>query len=277
MALYDYGNTRLRARISRLLPIQMLESFSDLTSIDSLISALTKTPIKSSIETALTYAHGYGCIVEAMRRELGSVVTDLSRYYEGDVLAHVNMIFKRIDLLNIKALLRGLAHETSIEVITDSFSPLGTIPNTALIQIAKSKDVYDAINRILIFELPMAQVLMELKASHQELSATLIELTLERWYFEQVKQDLKGSGEEMRILREYYAIEADIINLNNILRFVEASDAYADIEEDLQTYLIEPGSISMRTLLSLSKKGSAEEVIRVLLTVGLKHLVQQDY
>ena len=47
MALYDYGNTRLRARISRLQSIQTLESFSDLTSIDSFVSSLTKTPIKN--------------------------------------------------------------------------------------------------------------------------------------------------------------------------------------------------------------------------------------
>lgn len=265
MALYDYGNTRLRARISRLQSIRMLESFSDLTSIDSLISTLTKTPYKESIEIALTYAHGYECIAEAMRRELSSIVTDLNRFFEGDTLKMINMIFRRQDLLNIKAILRGLAHEARIKDLTDSLSPLGTIPNPILVQIAKSKNIDEAISRIVVYQLPAAQPLMELKSKHQELSSAEIELTLEKWYFKKIKQDLSGNSEDIRVLKEYYAIEADIVNLNNILRFISSPEGFTQLEGDVGAYLIEPGNLSINTLISLTKYPSVEQAVMGLL------------
>jgi ATP synthase A1 C subunit len=275
MALYDYGNTRLRARISRLQPIQTLESFSDLTTIDSFISALTKTPYRESIETALTYAHGYACISEAMRRELHGIVTDLTRFYEGDIREKVSVIFRRMDLLNIKSILRGLSHEARLEDVTDSLSPLGTIPNPILMQIAKSKDVYDAIGRIAVYQLPMAEPLMSLKAHSQQLTATKIELTLEKWYFSNIMQDLKGNLEEQRILREYYALEADIVNLNNVLRIVASPESYEKLDGNIQDYLIEPGNISTHSLLQLSKLTTIEQVIQSLSYTRYKKYLQK--
>ena len=266
MALYDYGNTRLRARISRLQSLRTLESFSDLTSIDSLISSLTKTPYKESIETALTYAHGYACIAEAMRREMKKTADDLQRFYQGDAHERVNMIFLRMDLLNIKAILRGLSHEAHIEDVTDSFSPMGTIPNPILLQIAKSKDVYEAISRIVIYQLPVAAPLLALKSKHQKLNSSDIELALEKWYFKQIKEILKGNSEDVRILREYYALEADIVNLNTVLRFVDSPEGLNQLEGDIRHYLIAPGNLGLHTLISLSKTADVEKAIQSLLS-----------
>jgi vacuolar-type H+-ATPase subunit C/Vma6 len=264
MALYDYGNTRLRARISRLQSIETLESFSDLTSIDSLVSALTKTPYQESIETALTYAHGYSCISEAMRRELHGIVIDLTRFYEGDARQKIDGIFKRNDLLNIKAILRGLSHEAQLEDITNSFSPLGTIPEPILLQIAKSKDIPEAISRIVVYQLPMAKPLMELKVKHQTSSSSEIELALEKWSFKQIKSDYAGNSEEDRILKEYYAIEADIVNLNNVLRFVNSNEAYTKLGDDIRNYFVDAGNISHKKLLTLAKMTSVEQVAQSL-------------
>ncbi len=264
MALYDYGNTRLRARLSRLQSIETLEAFSDLTSIDSLISALTKTPYQESIETALTYAHGYSCVAEAMRSELRRIVNDLSRFYEGNAREAINGVFKRNDLLNIKAILRGLAHEVQLEDITNAFSPLGTIPDAVLGQIAKSKDVYEAISRIVVYQLPVAKPLMELKARHHDLNSTQIELVLEKWYFSRISVDYDGRTEEYRILKSYYSIEADIVNLNNILRFENSSKTYDKLGANFQDLFVPTGEISLKKLLSLARLGSVEEVIHAL-------------
>ena len=264
MALYDYGNTRLRARISRLQSVRTLESFSDLTSIDSLVSSLTRTPYKESIEAALTYAHGYACIAEAMRREMEKTANDLMRFYQGDAHQKVNIIFMRMDLLNIKAILRGLSHKAHIEDVTGSFSPMGTIPNPILLQIAKSKDVYEAISRVIVYQLPVATPLMELKAKHQKLNSSDIELALEKWYFKQIKEILKGTSEDVRILREYYALEADIVNLNTVLRFVDSPEGVERMEKNIRHYLIEPGNLSLHTLLTFSKMSNVEQAVQSL-------------
>jgi len=264
MTLYDYGNTRLRARLSQIQPIGTLEGFAYLTSVDSLISALTKTSYQASIETALTYAHGYTCIAESMRRELSMIVADLYRFYDGDARRKISGIFKRNDLLNIKAILRGLSHEAHLEDVTAAFSPLGTIPEAVLVQIAKSKDVHEAISRIVVYQLPEAKPLMELKALHQQLDSSQIELALEKWYFKQVRDGLGGNLEENRILREYYAIEADIVNLNNILRLTGSAGAYARLGGNIQDYLVDAGNISEKKIAALTRSSSVEEVIKSL-------------
>lgn len=267
MALYDYGNTRLRARISRLQSLQTLESFSDLTSIDRLISSLTKTPYKESIETALTYAHGYACIAEAMRREMESIVDDLNRFFQGDALEKVQVMFRRMDLLNIKTILRGLSHKASIEDVTGSFSPLGTIPTPILVQIAKSKDVYEAISRIAVYQLPVAEPLMVLKAKHTELNSSQIELALEKWYFTQIKEELKGVSEDIRILQEYYAIEADIVNLNTALRILDSSEGYKNLENEPLSFFVETGNIKYSMLCAIIRMKNVEQAIQLLFSM----------
>jgi len=273
--LYDYGNTRLRARISRLQSTETLELLADLTSIDSFISALTKTPYKESIEIALTYARGDACVAEAMRRELADIVADLTRFFEGDARQKINLIFKRMDMLNIKAIFRGLSHDVHYDDITAAFSPLGTIPDAILVQLAKSKDVDDAISKTIVFQLPVSQPLLELKAKHQPLDSSEIDLALEKWYFQQLKHELTGNSEDSRLLREYFAIEADIVNLNIVLRVINSPQSFALLNGDLAHYLIEEGNISQKTLLSLANTFSVENAIQVLYSTQYKKPMQK--
>ena len=260
MALFDYGNTRLRARLSSLQPIEKLESFADLTSIDSFLSLLTKTPYKESIEAALTYAHGYNCLSQAMRMELENIASDLSRFYQDAEGKLVSIIFMRDDLLNLKTIVRGQTHEIPLDEMEDSFLSLGTIPLAFLKELAKAKNLDDAVNKMVVYELPPAQVLLELRTEKISLNASEINLTLEKWYFQKIKELLKGSSENIQLLQEFYAIEADITNLNTILNMVSSPERFANTE--IKLYLIAQGNISPKVLLKSSKSDSIEEVVR---------------
>lgn len=264
MALFDYGNTRLRARLSNIQPIEKLEFFADFTNIDSFLSALTKTPYKESIETALTFAHGYACLSQAMRMELVNIENDLNRFYQGAEGRLVSIIFMRDDLLNLKTIVRGQTHEIPLDEIEDSFLSLGTIPLAYLNELAKAKNLDDAVNKMVVYQLPVAEVLLKLRTEKESLNFSEINLVLEKWYFQKIKELLKGSSENILLLQEFYAIEADITNLNTILRMVNLPDGfdYSNIEE----YLITQGNITHKVLLKLSKSGSVEEVIRPLLS-----------
>jgi vacuolar-type H+-ATPase subunit C/Vma6 len=263
MALFDYGNTRLRARLSNIQSFEKLESLADLTSIDSFLSALTKTPYKESIETSLTYAHGYACLSQAMRMELGCIADDLGRFYQDAEAKLVRIIFMRDDLLNLKTIVRGQTHEIPLDEMEDSFLSLGTIPLAYLNGLAKAKDLDDAVNKMVVFQLPAAQVLLQLRTEKEKLSSSEISLVLEKWYFQKIKELLKGNSENTQLLQEFYAIEADITNLNTILRAVSFPKRFEGLA--LEEFLIEQGNFSHKTLHKLSKSGSIEDVIRPLL------------
>ena len=261
MALYDYGNTRLRARISNFFSPQTLESFSDLTSIDTLISTLSKTHYKNAIEISLTYAHGYGCITEALRRETTDIRQNLKRFYDPGIWEKIKIVFLRVDLQNMKAIIRGICHEARIDTIINSLSPLGTIDEQLLFRIAKSKNISEAIDRIAVFKLDFANVLLEQKSSEKSCTSSDIERTLERWYFNKMSSILKGNDENTSQLWKLISIEADIINLNLLLRFIDAPSSPKLENHPIDYFIIDSGNFRRSQIIQLSKESSVENVI----------------
>lgn len=261
MAQYEYGNTRLRARLSQLMTYEMMISFSELTSVDSYISSLTRTPYRESIEYALTFAHGYGCITQALQREAGLIYQDLQRFFSGEEAEKIELIFLREDLKNIKAILRGLSHDNPLETIITSFTPLGTLPRAILTQIAKSGSVDEALSKMVIYDLPIAEPLMALRASMDHPTSADMEMCIEKWYFERIDHLISGNSEDARLLREYHAIEADIVNFNSVLRFVTTPQAEEELHGSLQDYLIPHGTLPISRWQQLAESHSVEELI----------------
>jgi V/A-type H+/Na+-transporting ATPase subunit C len=261
MALYDYGNTRLRARISNFFSLPTLESYSDLTSIDALISNLSKTHYKTSIEIALTYAHGYGCITEALRRETIDIRQNLMRFYAPDIWEKIKILFERVDLQNMKSIFRGICHEARIDTIINSLSPLGTIDERFLFRLAKSKNAAEAIDRIAIFGLDIAGELLEKKSSDKKCTSSEIERTLENWYFRKMSAALKRNEENTILMRKLVSIETDIINLNLLLRFVDAPTSPDKEDHSIEYFIIDGGNFRRNQLIQLSKESSVEKVI----------------
>jgi V/A-type H+/Na+-transporting ATPase subunit C len=261
MALYDYGNTRLRARISNFFSVRTLESFSDLTSLDSLISTLSKTHYKSSIEISLTYAHGYGCITEALRRETTNIRQNLQHFYDPDIWEKIKVMFLRVDLQNMKSIIRGICHQARVETIINALSPLGTIDEQLLSRIAKSKDIAEAIDKIAIYKLDFAGILLEQKNSEKTCNASDLERSLENWYFEKMSSTLKGNDDNISQLRKLIAIEADIINLNLLLRFVDAPTSPELVGHSIGYFIIDYGNFRRNQIIQLSKEKSVEAVV----------------
>ena len=261
MALYDYGNTRLRARLSQLQSIEKLESFADFNSIDSLISALTKTPYQESIERALTFAHGYECINQAMKFAAAEILTDLMEFFQDEEKEMIRMIFFRFDLQNLKVIIRGIIHKIPPDQVTSSFSYLGTIPDSVLKDLVKSENLDDAINRMAAFQLPISETLLQLRSSKKELASSDIELAMEKWYFREGMKMLSGNSENVQLLRKFYQVEADIFNLNTVIRFVSSEGGQESVSGDLRDYLIDVGYLSKERLLHLSRNERIEKVI----------------
>lgn len=265
MASYDYGNTRLRARISRLFSIETLENYSDLTAIDSLISALSKSHYKESIEYALTYSNGYTCITEAMKQELKMVMQDINEFYDGVIQERISTVFMRNDLYNIKAIFRGLIHDMSLDDIMDAISPLGTIPDSVLNELAKSKNAQEAISKTSVFKLPFADTLLELNARETPLKSSETETALEKWYFDRIGSLLSSRSTESKILKEYNAIEADIVNLNTVLRIVAAPDVVNGLfTTHIEERLIHRGNIAFAEWMDFTSMTIVEDVIKEL-------------
>lgn len=264
MPLYDYGNTRLRARISNLFSIEALESFAHLTSLDSLISQLSKSHYKDAIQIALTYSHGYGCISDALRRKLIEIQDNLQRFYAPEIWEKIKTIFLRSDVQNIKSIIRGIIHKIDPGIIVNALSPLGIIPEQYTTRIAQSKNIQDAIDRMAVYQLEFAPALLALKGTNKYASAAELERELELWYFRRTDEILKGTGENIDLLRKANTIEIDITNINTLLRFIDAPDSPDTSNNPISHFLIDGGSFSRQYLLNLSHSQSIDEAVHKL-------------
>lgn len=262
MALYDYGNTRLRARISNFFSYETLESYAHLTSVDSLISQLSKTHYKDAIEIALTYSHGYGCISDALRRKLVEIQDNLRRFYAPEIWEKIKTIFLRSDVENIKSIIRGIIHKTEPGLIVNAISPLGTIPEQYIQRIAQSKNIQDAIDRMVVYELEFAPALLKLKGTNKFASSAELERELEIWYFTTTEKILKGRDENLSLLRKANTIEIDITNINTLLRFIDAPDSPEPSGDSIDYFLIEGGSFDLKYLVALSQVSRIDEAIK---------------
>ena len=262
MALYDYGNTRLRARISNLFSVQALESFSLLNSVDGLISQLSKTHYKDAIEIALTYSHGYGCISEALRRKLIEIQENMRNFYAPEIWEKIKIIFLRSDIQNIKAIIRGIIHKSDAAAIINSLSPLGVIPEQYISRIAQSQNIQDAIDRMAVYKLDFAPELLAMKGSAKLASSAELERILEYWYFSNADAVLKGRDENLDLLRKANTIETDITNINTLVRFIEAPDSPETAGTSIEYYLIEGGSFPVKFYVNLSKYQTVEQAIK---------------
>ena len=222
---------------------------------------LTKTPHRESIEYALTFSHGYACVTQSLQRELDVTRQDLLRFYSGSAAEKINLYFLRNDLKNIKAILRGLSHRNPFDEITASFNTLGTIPNATLMQIAKSGSVDDAISKMVVYRLAIAQPLLELIGEKAEPGTADMENRLEQWHFGRIAELMKGRGEDFRLLNEYNAMEADIVNLNTVLRFISAPVAEEELSGGADDYLIPQGNVPLTRWRALAGSTAPQEVV----------------
>ena len=113
MSGYEYGNARLRAMKSRLLPRRELDALAETGSPQGLIAALTKTAYRKSVETALTRASGMDCIAEALRYDLINTLGKVQNFFDGQAGEMAAIILRTYDIHNLKAILRGLSKQVA--------------------------------------------------------------------------------------------------------------------------------------------------------------------
>jgi vacuolar-type H+-ATPase subunit C/Vma6 len=161
MSFFDYGNTRLRARLSRMLSVRTLERLSESINIEAFLSALLKTPYKSVVEEAYATSHGLECAENALAMDLIKINEDLKKYYSEKSAEYIKLILDRSDLMNVMVILRGLIHQLTSEEIKRSLVLIGTIPNTILMTLAESLTVTVAINKMVSFQLKILMYFCE--------------------------------------------------------------------------------------------------------------------
>ncbi len=255
---FDYGNARLRAMKSSLLSRQDMEALADADSLQSLITTLTRTAYSKAIEAAITRASGMDCIADALHRNLVYTVCKIRKFYDEQAGEQVSFVLRRYDLHNLKTILRGRATYAPTDEIAASLLPLGELTGGILDQLTRAPNPRAVIDLLATLRLPFAQPLLVLRAEHPGAETPEMELALDRWHFQEARKPLGQTANGSSVLAQALDLDADIVNLLTVLRFVHAPAERQMLEQAphtnrLQDLLVLPGRVPLELLVRASE------------------------
>lgn len=270
MSDFDYGNARLRAMKSRLLSRRTLDGLAEVGSVQGLITALTNTAYRQTIEAALVRLTGMECLAEALRNDLVATVGQARTFYSGPAGDLVTLVLRRYDLHNVKTVLRGLARHVPVNEILANTLPVGELRPADLGELARAASVRPAIDLMATWRLPLAQPLLELRAAERGRNGGVelleMEVALDRWHY---RTAMAAAGKTDTVLGEALALEADAANIVTALRLIGVSDAATILRErfgsDNATPLfVGPGRVPLALLAEMARQESISTAVNML-------------
>ena len=269
MTGFDYGNARLRAMKSRLLSRRVLESLVEARTLRGLITALTKTAYRNSVETALAHTSGMACINEALREDLGKTLGSVRDFYQEEAAEIIAIVLWAYDTQNLKVILRGLDKNATTGDILAALVPIGTLDYSTLTVLARAKSIRSAADMLASLGSPFARPLMELRAELPGADAIRMELALEQWRFREAGKFLQEQSHNEDVLSSAIQMEADLTNLFTALRFAYAPEERKRLREwsgtqDLERIFVNAGVIPHALLLEAGMQDSLEAAVNVL-------------
>jgi V/A-type H+-transporting ATPase subunit C len=266
MSGYDYGNARLRAMKSRLLPRRELETLINIDSLQGLIAALTKTAYRKPVETALARTSGMQCIAEALRNDLVNTLGKIRKFYQGQAGEMVAIVLRTYDIHNLKAILRGLAKNVPAGEILASLLPIGELEYGTLAELARAPGPRACADLLVSMGLPFAQPLLRLRSERPGAGTGEMELVLDQWYFQEAFQIMQRIRRDGRVLLFALQLEADLINLLSVLRFAHAPAERKMLGDwldtsDMERLFVGPGRLPFFLLAEAGSQDTIEAAI----------------
>lgn len=268
MAGFDYGNARLRAMKSRLLTRRDYESLAGAGSVSGLITLLAKTAYRKPVEMALARSTGMDCINEALRTDMINTIGKIGGFYSERSGNIVGLVLRTYDLHNITAILRGLRNNITPDMILATFVPVGELDIHTLTALAGAPGVRAAIDMMVSMYLPFALPLMRLRSEQPGAGVQQMELALQRWYFQQA-QSYASEIPDAEWFKAALNLDADLINLRTILRFVHDPEERETISEQpgilrIRNLFVGPGKLPFNLLDRLIQQDDLEKAVELL-------------
>lgn len=252
---------------SRLLSRRDLEALSDAGSLRALVAALARTPYRRELESALVRLTDREAILVALRDDLETTVTSIRRFYSGGAAVRVNLLLQAYDIRNLKAVLRGIGSQAAPDEIRSALLPAGTLTRDVLLELAQAPNPRTAIDLLATMGLPFARPLLHLRAGRPGATIQEMEVQLDRWYFE----DALASAAELadETLLAALQLEADLVNLQTVLRLAAAPDERRTLgewlgTEELDELFVGPGRISFELLTNAVRQESVPGAVELL-------------
>lgn len=159
---YAYGNARVRVLRRDLLTRPEMERLVE-RGFDDLLVALAQTAYRADVEAAMERHQGISRLHAALRGRLARVLGRMRRFYDGTAGAEVELLFRRWDVHNLVAILRGQAGGHDPDEILGSTVQLGRLDAGALRELARPIGLRGAVDLLVTWRLPTPAIAAALR------------------------------------------------------------------------------------------------------------------
>ncbi|MHB1020394.1 MAG: ATP synthase A1 subunit C [Coriobacteriia bacterium] len=255
---YGYTNARIRGMRSRLLRQQFFDELMTSADISGIISKLMQTEYGPDLETRILHGRTATQVDEALKDNMVRTFNRVLSFSNEEAIALVNTLLGRWDLFNIKTILRGKHIDLTEEEITDSLITVGQLSKIDTDELARQGDVRSVVDTLGTWGLPFAVPLREVLPEYSESGdLSLLELSLDRYYYEWASKRLRGWRENKRLAGEFLAAQVDTMNLLTAIRLLNA-----DLPPEESSRFFVPGGhvVTDELFLELSGMDDVDEV-----------------
>jgi V/A-type H+-transporting ATPase subunit C len=204
---FGYLNSRIRYRRRQLLQEGFFREALTL-SFSEMVKVLGETPYGADLT-----GDALSDVDRAVRIHLNRTVTDLPRLVSGEAREAVSLLLIRVDLANVKSIIRGKREGRSAEEIM-GFLGGGTLPQGFYNAMLEAPDAASLAQVLSIPQNPLARALRE--ASQVGGEPLDVEIALDRTFY---AASLRRSRElDQPYLANFITFEIDALNLGTALK-----------------------------------------------------------
>ncbi len=272
---YGYINARLKGQHSKLLVPGAYEELLNLPDFNAFAKWLASSNYSKEWQEAQSRYTGLTAAEEALSANFNASVKMMSKISEGQPNRLINIILRRWDLANIKAVVRGIHNRWDIEEILKAVLPAGNFSQVKLKELCLKKDLRELTDTLATwgddFSVPLSKALPEYLQGHDLYN---LELTLDKFYYYQALRNLSGTGSNKGFLRDLLRLEIDLLNAKSISRLREQDKP--DLDQASRYYLPGGKLLNMDKYIALLNPKESRKALRTIKGTFIYRLLSQN-
>ncbi|MRS12693.1 MAG: hypothetical protein EG823_06440 [Actinobacteria bacterium] len=257
---YGYQNARIRGMRSRLLRQSFFDELLAAKDIGAMIQKMIETEYGPQLEDRILHGRTATQVDEALKDNMQSTFRKVLSHCNNEATTLVTTLLGRWDLFNVKTIVRAKHMKLEAEELLDSLIAVGQLSQIDNEELARQGDIRGLVDTLSTWGLPFAVPLRAVLPEYEESDdLSLLELALDRYYYEWAAKRLKGWRENHRIARRFLAAQVDTMNLLTSIRLLNADLA----PEEAARFFLPGGDVVDEALfLELSVMSDVDEVFR---------------
>ena len=255
---YGYSNARIRGMRSRLLKQAFFDDLMASKDMTSVVQKMLTTEYKAEVESRILHGRTATQVDEALKDSMVVTFQKVLRLANDQARHLLITLLGRWDLFNIKTIIRAKHMKFPEEQIVGSLLAVGQLSQVDSEELARQPDVKGVVDTLATWGLPFAEPLREVYPAYNESGdLSLLELALDRYYYEWASTRLKGRKANTRVARDFLGAQVDTINLLTVIRLLN-SDLGAT---DAARFFLPGGPrVNEELFMELAAKSDVDEV-----------------